>query len=309
MVIKCGGSGYKFSVWKHDARAFLTDLVDEKCGKGHGMGIWVQLGPKFLLHHINNLHEAVKEFLTELGVEGEYPIRITRIDLAVDLLGASMVDQDISLWCKGWVGRSKVSSIILNSRTGKLETFYIGSRKSPVYLRIYDKVAQAKKEGDIEYWQDVWKGFSGSVVRVEWEVKTGNGFFADDLRDFSLFTGFSLREFLNYLLEWGKLCIPDLAEENRTRWGEASFWKDLREVAQKWLADIYWPTSRFGKEFHGISEAYIKQLSGTISGGMARINAEKPNMVDMFEGMAKYGETLEVINKKASAKAAVIINL
>ena len=132
-VVRGGSTGYKISIWQHDARIFLTEDVDEKRGEGKGMGIWVQLGPKFIIHHINNLQAAVKELLEDAGVKEDFPMRITRIDIAVDLLGAEMDKQDLNLWFHGWVGRTKVSKIVFNSKTGMLETLYVGRRESPVY--------------------------------------------------------------------------------------------------------------------------------------------------------------------------------
>ena len=304
-VVKGGACGYRVSVWLHDARVYLTDQVDEKCGAGKGMGAWVQLGPKFLLEHINNLQEAVKELLTGIGIKGGYQISITRLDLAVDLLGVSMQDQDIQFWSDGWVGRSKLSGVFYNSRTGNLETLYIGSRKSPVFLRIYDKLAQSITEGDYEYWKDVWKGFKDSVTRIEWEVKPKDGNFSVDLKDLELFNGFSIRELVNYLLDWGRLCTPDLEETNRTRWKDSELWANLRGLVAGWCKEVTWPTSRYGKEFHGISDAYIKFVSGTISGAMAKLSEKNPSMMDLFIGLEMHGEPMEKINQKAKKKAEI----
>ena len=178
-VIRNGASGYKVSVWSHDIRAYLTDRVDEIIGDGMGMGIWIQIGPKYLLDHPPGakLREAIRSFLRGIGVRGDWPIRINRIDVALDLFGLELANEDIELWRHGWVGRAGLSSIYLNSRLRQLETINIGSRKSAVYLRIYDKVAQAEAEGDIEYWRDVWNGFPGPVTRVEWEIKPNKGGF------------------------------------------------------------------------------------------------------------------------------------
>jgi len=305
-VIKNGSSGYKISVWDHDARIFLTDEVEEKCGEGKGMGAWVQLGPKFLIQHINNLQKEVNILLGSIGIIGEFPISITRLDIAVDLLGVPIIDQDLKYWSENWVGRSKLSSINNNSRTGKLETFYFGSRKSPVYLRVYDKVAQAIYDGDFDYWFDVWNKFEGPVTRIEWEIKPKDGKFAEDLKDFSLFNGFSVRETLNYLLDWGRLCEPNPNDTNRRRWKDSGFWAELRAVVEKWSEGVYWPTSRLGKEFHGLSDAYIKFVSGTISGAMAKFNNQAPSMMDLFEGLEKNGEHLAKIKQKAEKKAAVL---
>lgn len=308
-VVRNGSSGYKVSVWDHDARAYLSEQVDEKCGEGKGMGVWIQLGPKFLIEHSDNLHQAVKEFAYSIGILKDYPISISRIDIAIDLLNVSMADQNVNTWSQNWVGRSKLSGVFYNSRTGILETLYIGSRKSPVFLRLYDKVAQSIAEGDIEYWKDVWKGFEGAVTRVEWEIKPKDGNFSGDLKDFSLFNGFSIRELLNYLMDWGRLCEPDPDDTNRRRWKDSEFWSSLRSIVELWADGITWPTSRFGKEFHGLSEAYIKFVSGTISGAMARFNEDNPTISELLTGLDSKGETWEKIKRKAESKASVIRKL
>lgn len=308
-VVRGGASVYKVSVWQHDARVFLTHEVDEIRGEGKGCGVWVQLGPKFLIHHATHLHTAVNDLLQAIGIRGEYPTKITRLDLSIDLFGVELKDQEVEAWRNGWVGRSKVSRTEFNSRTSNLETIYIGSRQSSVYLRIYDKVAQAAKEGDLVYWLDVWNGFDGPVSRVEWEVKPPDGNFSQDLQNFQLFNGFSLRELLNYLLDWGRLCIPDTNDSNNRRWQEAPLWETLRRIAAEWSHGVTWPTSRYGKEFHGISDAYVKFLSGTIAGGMARFGENDPTMLQLFEGLENRGQGLETMKRKAVAKAAVFSKL
>jgi hypothetical protein len=129
------------------------------------------------------------------------------------------------------------------------------------------------------------------------------------LREFILFDGFSIRELLNYLLDWGRLCVPDQGNINRARWQDTEFWSELRTFVTQWADGIYWPTSRLGKEFHPISEAYIKFLSGTIAGGIARFGGEEPNILHLIAGLATFGETQEKIIKKAAAKAAIISRL
>jgi hypothetical protein len=309
-VVRNGASCYKFSLWQHDARIFLTDQVDQKVGEGNGSGIWVQLGPKFLIENIDHLQRSVKELLTSVGVRGDYPIKINRLDIALDLFGVSMRDQDLGQWKEGWVGRSKVSAFHLNSRTSDLETINIGSRKSAIFLRVYDKLAQAINEGDILYWLDIWQGHRGAVTRIEWEIKPKDGNFGNDLQDFALFNGFSIRETLNYLLDWGRLCIPNPDDSNNRRWQDAELWQKARALAAEFSEGVDWPTSRYGKAFHGVSDAYIKQLSGTISGGMARLAMEKePNMVSLITGLEKRGQPLERIQANAKRKKGIYSRL
>lgn len=307
-VIKGGASCYKVSVWQHDARIFFTDQVDEKLGQGKGAGIWMQLGPKFLIHHMVNLQKAVKELLEAVGVVGEYPIKINRLDVAMDLFGVNMQEQDLNLWRDGWVGRSKVSANFFNSRTGALETINIGARGSSIFLRIYDKLAQAIKEGDIDYWLDVWNCSPSAVTRVEWELKPKQGGFPIDLQNFSLLTGFSVRELLKYLIDWGRLCIPNPEDSNNRRWQDTPFWQVARALVAEFSEDDY-PISRHGKEFHGVSDAYIKFLSGTISGGMARLALQEPDLYKLIDGLSKKGHDLQAIQEKAVQKAAVYSKL
>jgi hypothetical protein len=148
------------------------------------------------------------------------------------------------------------------------------------------------------------------VIRVEWEIKPGEGNFQEDLRDFSLFNGFSIKELSNYLLDnWGRLCIPNPKDSNRRRWQETQFWEQLREVVTLWSKDVSWPTSRLGKSFHGISDAYIKQLSGTISGGMARLSPNNLSFEGLAMGLDEFDENKVKIGKKAAEKAAIYSRL
>ncbi len=309
-VVRGGSTGYKTSVWSHDIRAFLTDEVDELRGEGLGMGIWVQIGPKFILDHPpgNELGEAVKKFLSEIGVKGEWPIRITRIDVALDLFGVEMANQDIEMWRQGWVGRAGVSRIHFNPNSGKLETINIGSRRSAVYLRIYDKVAQAEADGDILYWRDVWNGYSGPVTRIEWEVKPNKGGF-EEFKDFDKFRQLQIVKLLNYLVEWGRLSIPNPNDSNNRRWEVSDFWKIVVSAAEDWANGIPWPTSRLGKEFKGISEGYLRCVAGNVSGAMARLDPENPNLFGMLTIMEDYGLGLPKIQKDADAKAEIIKRL
>ena len=91
-------------------------------------------------------------------------VEINRVDLAADVLGVAMADFRPEEWVSGWVGYAEQFSVWGTSR--RLETVYFGSRESSVYLRVYDKVAEATKGGDLAYWRQAWGGWSGPVARV-----------------------------------------------------------------------------------------------------------------------------------------------
>ena len=304
-LITTGASGYKISLRRHDARVFLTPDVDDKRGEGKGMGIWVQLGPKYLAENFNRLQSSVWSLLREIGLKGKYPTRITRVDLALDLFGVSMQEQNLDDWKQGWVGRSKVSAQYFNSRTGDLETINIGSRKSSVFLRVYDKIAQSIKDDDLFFWFEVWKQKPEKVTRIEWEVKPNKGNFDNTVLDFSTFAGFTAYELMNYLLDWGRLCVPIENDTNRNRWPESELWKQARKVATQWTHDLG-KVSRVKQDVKPWSEAYATQLVGMIAGGMARSNPDVPNIEDVFHKLQQMGFGYNTITQKAYEKATVL---
>ena len=308
IVIRSGSSGYKYSLWKGDARAYITDQVDENIGEGRGMGVWLQFGPKFLMQNQLTLQGAVKGFLNDLGIFADYETRISRLDLAIDLLGESMQSIDLTYWKNNWVGRSKLSASFNNSRTGVLETINIGKRTSAVFLRIYDKLAQAIKEGDFLFWKDIWNGFEGNVTRVEWQVRPNQGGFKG-LEKFENLDGFALRELLNYLLKWGRLAKPDPDNDNRSRWVSDPFWKRIEESAENWSYGVDWAIKRIGKENHEVSEGYIRFIVGALTSGMAKLSDQKPNLYSLFEGLEKYGIRIQALNDKAEFKQGVFKRL
>ena len=67
-IVSTGAAGYPLSLVEHDARIFLTNETDEIRGDKKGMGILVQLGPKFIIHHYPRLESAVDELLARLGI-------------------------------------------------------------------------------------------------------------------------------------------------------------------------------------------------------------------------------------------------
>ncbi|MFN8414248.1 MAG: hypothetical protein U0Z26_17840, partial [Anaerolineales bacterium] len=100
----------------------------------------------------------------------------------------------------------------------------------------------------------------------------------------------------------GRLCTPNPDDSNRRRWEDAPFWKMARELVNEFSEDDY-PISRYGKDFHGVSEAYAKFLSGVLSGGMARFDTKNPDIFNLINGLEKSGHPMAVIQKVAIKKA------
>ena len=77
VVLRNGGLGYSLSVWDEDARLYMTDRVEDNLKgtplEGQGMGLMLQLGPKWLVRFGDILDTArFKCFIAmELGVAVE----------------------------------------------------------------------------------------------------------------------------------------------------------------------------------------------------------------------------------------------
>lgn len=84
--------------------------------------------------------------------------KCTRIDLAIDVFDAPTLLPVLKYMSEahGWTGTAH-SATTIKSSDGKGITIYIGSRVSERFVRIYDKAAQTRQEGD-------W-------TRIECEVK------------------------------------------------------------------------------------------------------------------------------------------
>ena len=185
MVLKRGANGYKLAVWDEDARVFLTDRVADRLtgsgAAGQGMGIMLQLGPKWLRRFGNPadaqaLKDNVWAQLVCFGIAepDKYPMRVNRLDIALDVLGLDMASFSVDEWRRQWVGYGKPRTFHLSRRTGDLTGITIGSRKGNVCLTLYDKVTESQQDGDVAFWRSVWgvgEDDAIAVTRFEWSFR------------------------------------------------------------------------------------------------------------------------------------------
>ncbi len=142
------------------------------------------------------------------------------------------------------------------------------------------------------------------MTRVEWEVKPKRGGF-EAFEDFYQLSRWTVVELLNYLVKWGRLCNPNPADSNNRRWDVAELWRHVLEAVEDWADGDNWPTSRLGKQFKGINDSYLRGVAGTMSGAMARLNMERPNLGSMLTEMEDRGIGLKRIHKDAEDKAEI----
>lgn len=292
-LIKRGALGYKLSVWTGDARLFITDRVDDRLlgtkHEGHGMGLMLQLGPKWLCTHadlssVENLSQAVYDLLTSFKVPTpeKFKIRINRIDVALDVVGLPMNNFSVDEWREGWVGRASGKKFYDDSQTGKLSGLTVGSSQGAVYFKVYDKLLQSIKDKDSLFWFSVWdyaftlenaKEFT--ATRFEWSMFPHKAKFLgmQYLSDYS-FDG--LRELLNYVTQkWGRLCTPSAAK-NKSRWDTHPLWVRIRRIMiEEWDIDHVGIAKR---DYHlepDLNDAYLSSVTGWLGGLMARIGVAK----------------------------------
>jgi hypothetical protein len=201
---------------------------------------------------------------------------LTRIDLAIDVLELDMEKLDIYDFRFNWVGRSKLTSVWFNAKTGKLETMYIGSRGAPIMLRIYDKVAEAKKEGDIETWYRIWGKKPQRVVRFEYEilVKQASIVGFESIMDVN---SDNILGILHYLMSWGRLCV-DNGDKNRARWPNSELWQELTDFISSYSVGVDWGISRSKDKTIRITQGYIDYVKGALSSSMAKLSEDQQNL-------------------------------
>ncbi len=287
-VLRRGGLGYKLSVWDEDARLFMTDRVNDTLAgtgaEGQGMGVMLQLGPLWLrkFGEIGGTFapEMLKECaLGELMFFGmlnpeQYPIRINRLDVTLDLLGLDGPTVCAYDWANQWVGYTRFRGNHFDTKTGDFEGLTVGTSAGGVSLRIYDKVRESRKRGKHTFWCSVWglpEEHDQSVMRLEWSVRCYQARFVN-LRYLSELTFDRFLALLNYvLLKWGQLREPLAEDVNRSRWPLAPLWAEVVHLVDEWSFHYDQVAERRYFFEPDISDVYLNALAGWLAGLLDRI--------------------------------------
>jgi len=280
-VLKRGGNGYKLSVWAGDARIFITDRVDDKLHDtslaGQGMGVMLQLGPKWLRQFGEAWEEKrlISNILGQLmlfGIEdpAKYPMRINRLDIALDVLGLDLGAFSVDEWLQSWVGYAKPRNFHFDARSGQLTGFHVGSYKGNVSLKVYDKVTESEKKGTSRFWRSVWNVSEDeddlAVTRFEWSIRCYKARFAA-MRYLTDFTFEGFLGVLNYVSQqWGSLRLPGADPNHKSRWALHPLWLDLRafiDAYSDYYEDLKRPQYVFKPD---LKPAYLNALCKRGSG-------------------------------------------
>lgn len=275
-VLRRGANGYRLSVWRGDARLFVTDRVEEN-SPGEGMGVMLQLGPKWLAQYPiwadRSLRAAVRQQLLDFGLGSlSYPIRLNRLDVTVDVLGCDVGAFSVDDWLYGWVGYASRKDFHVSSR-GVLETISVGSSEGVVRFKVYNKVAEAISRGTLGFWSSVW-GVGDDllpVARFEWSVRPYEGQF-EGLRYLDDLTFERFCAVLGYVLErWGALRVPG-DDVNRSRWSLHPLWSRLVALVHEWMFDG--SGRRVKRDYvttSDLSDRYLSLVVGLLAGAAVRV--------------------------------------
>ncbi|QPC82065.1 hypothetical protein G4Y79_20630 [Phototrophicus methaneseepsis] len=331
-VIRGGVLGYKLTIWDGDARLLITDRVEETLiathHAGEGMGAMLQLGPKWLMKHgnfsssnelITNIHVQLKKF--KISSPQDYPIRINRIDIALDVFGLAVKDFIIDEWRHGWVGRASGKHFYDENEAGNLSGFSVGSSEGAVRFKVYDKVLESKKKETFGFWASVWNWEilkdnaqvtnELNIARFEWSIKPFSAKFTSFqyLSDYS-FDG--LKQIMNYVVtQWGRLCIIS-ENPKRSRWETHPLWTIIRRM----MIDA-WDIDHVGnakREYHftpDLTQKYTNSLTGWIAGMRARAGLELgyDQPADLDEALKLAEKHNRSIDEKAKEKFAILLRL
>ncbi len=326
MVLKRGGIGYKLSVWDGDARLFITDRVEETlvgtAAEGQGMGVMLQLGPKWLRLCSEGSIEQLKHYIEAqfdlFGIQNshQYPCRINRIDIAIDIQGLDTANFSVDEWREQWVGYASQKTFHDSPQTAKLEGLSIGSAKGAVRFKVYDKLQESMKLGNFGFWTSVWsldKNIEISIARFEWTIKCYHARFTN-LRYLNQLTHNGIFELLNYVsLKWGRLCIPE-SDTNKSRWSLSPLWENIRTFVKNWSENHHAIASREYDLTPDIKPEYMRSLAGWIAGLEARLGVQLgyDNAASLFESL-KYlkdkGFSPREISHRASKKHQILSTL
>ena len=257
-VVRGGAGGYKLSVWYGDARAYMGDHIPN--------GVWLQFGPKWIAEHKGTWRRSVREFLGFLGYDSRMfaEIRIQTLDPCVDIPGHVA---DVDVYREAWVGRAKTGGVWFDLNTGETGTVYIGKRCSAIMMRSYNKSHEAEVTGDIEFWRDMWDGYTGPVVRYEWRVKTHAAGIRWQLADLTIE---NVNRLFAMVLDWGRITDPSSGDSNRRRWPVSRLWQSVIDAVTDWAGGMAEAVKRSYCKNYTLSRAALRSGIGTISSMVAK---------------------------------------
>lgn len=204
--------GIDGAVWEHTKGAHgYKDRLYFNCISVHyngseDMGVWLEMSGQGC-RVFEDIGHGNYDLLFRVVADNPDQMRITRLDVAFDdhtgILDMNTLIADTL--CGNYVAKATSWECIQSS---KGTSVIIGSRQSPVLIRIYDKAAERHRDG--EHW-----------IRIELQMR-------DDRAVEFINQPFEVGEtFVGVLLNYLRYVVPDDSDSNKWRWPLTDYWCDV----------------------------------------------------------------------------------
>src|SRR5664280_206419 len=137
---------------------------------GSSPNVYLSINSKTLWQNgIETALSWITEDLKTIGGGSIQFVKVSRVDFCADFWIPGGLSYEFLVSHK--VTRNDKSNLWLDKNDA--ETYYVGDKKSPIQLRMYNKGAEVKKEGGKKLWfQDLWQRESTEDIwRTEFEIK------------------------------------------------------------------------------------------------------------------------------------------
>ena len=197
-------------------------------------------------------------------------VQVSRVDLCADfhLPGGLTID---------FLKQHKVSRSRAFSHHGTgddLETYYIGGRKAPLLLRIYDKGKEALKKGLKLWLADEWgrEDFK-DIWRVEFQIRRPalKQFQIDTLEDLMQKAG---GVWIYLTTEWFSLRLPD--NEKQDRRSLLPWWEEVQKASKRFGPSMTIQRTLDGNLLASV-DWYVSHVSGCLPSMAARLGISDIN--------------------------------
>jgi hypothetical protein len=195
---------------------------------GSSPNVYLSIAAKTLwLNGIETALSWVAEDLKAIGGGSIQFVQVSRVDLCCDFWIPGGLSYDFLLSHK--VTHNRKGNLFLDEND--VETYYVGNKKSPIQLRIYNKGAEVQQKGGLKLWfLELWQRESPeNIWRTEFEIKR------PALREFGINSLDDLKEkqaglWLYLTSQWFSLRLPD--NEKAERKTIHPFWRAVQECFQ-----------------------------------------------------------------------------
>lgn len=223
LILPSGKAGYAFHLQYPEFHLFISNAITPKQNTPNSF-LSLNSFPLWKSFLPGALSQPVEEF-RRLGGH-VHSFKPNRVDICADFYIEDRLTSEFlqqSIVAKSTHRRTEVEA-------DDLETYYVGNRKSPVSLRIYDKGREVLKAGNKLWFRDIWDRPAADVWRFEYQIRRKT------LKQFSINSCNSLTTGLpalwKYLTsDWSSLRIRS-KNQNISRCPLHPLWLDVQKAGK-----------------------------------------------------------------------------